>query len=678
MNYDQLGRREMERRTKKIQYPQDPVELTVATVCYGYNSFGLVSSVGISWTPGDNSCSTITTWVISNMEFNEFRQTTSIERGNGVTTTYEYDIKGRITKLLSRGTDAASGLTTTLQDSSYTYLVNNNIAAIESLPVDVVSGAQVNVSQVRFEYTYDGLSRLIDAKGQYAASRFGNADPQDKTFHRKYEYAANGNLTAKEERDFTTGNLTDRWNYSYNNHRAVSISSTTTANTRLNMSYDAKGNMTSKEDTRDGLLKTMQFDSNNRIRKVSDAINGKVIGNYYYDDQGFRVRRISEKTDPQTSQTYTIEMQYHNKYFGFERQLDSVGAEISGSHHAVNNVYLNGTRIAAVTAKGQSRYYLADQVDSVNVVTNEAGTVLARTEYLPYGEEWVKSGDANYKGKFNGQELDTESGFYYYNARHYDPQIARFVTADTVVDGASTTAGWNRYMYVHGNPVMYKDPSGHDTYYDKMGNEINNTETGDNLYMYEKNNSSAPTKMEDVEAVKGVAENNLQKVVKASEKRTESALKSDNTLDVAIEMNVVKNISKQVKGTDTTRVVGKSGTETVSYRNQNGEILTHTAKDVNWEERADPTMDPGSEHPAKAARFNFMKNTRASKDRHPMMTDHPEPGVNGHEHGPYNEGCIEFDTSNNIGKETFKEMVNRTVGNNENIPAEIIGVKNVK
>jgi RHS repeat-associated protein len=92
---------------------------------------------------------------------------------------------------------------------------------------------------------------------------------------------------------------------------------------------------------------------------------------------------------------------------------------------------------------------------------DETGAAISRSEYLPYGESWVQTGDKGYSPKYNGQELDGESEFYYYNARHYDPQIGRFISADTVVDGATTSAGWNRYMYVHGNPVMYKDPSGH-------------------------------------------------------------------------------------------------------------------------------------------------------------------------------------------------------------------------
>ena len=44
---------------------------------------------------------------------------------------------------------------------------------------------------------------------------------------------------------------------------------------------------------------------------------------------------------------------------------------------------------------------------------------------------------------------------------YYDAALARLVTADTVVDGEYSVSGWNRYMYCAGNPVLYKDPSGH-------------------------------------------------------------------------------------------------------------------------------------------------------------------------------------------------------------------------
>jgi RHS repeat-associated protein len=440
-------------RTVKIEYPIDIEDQTAATVCYGYNGFGLVSSAGLTWAHGD--CSQISTWIVSNTGYNEFRQVEFIKRGNGVSTTYEYDIKGRITRMVSQGMAASTGGLNTIQDARYSYHVNNSIKGLENLPQ--VNG--VEESQVRFEYTYDGLNRLTAAKGQYALQGFGSPNANDKSFFRKYQYSANGNLTAKEERDFSNGNIIDKWSYSYDNHMAASIA-TIRNGQRFTMAYDAAGNMISKGDnsaaTGMANFKSMEYDSNNRMIKVTNTLNGNEIGKYWYDDQGFRVRRISSKIDGSKTGLF-----YINRYYGFERQINHNGQEVPGTHHAVNNIYLNGVRIAAVTAKGQTRYFLSDQVDSVQAVMDESGKAISRSEYLPYGETWVQSGDTKNLPKFNGQELDTESGFYYFNERHYDPQLARFVTADTVVDGAATTAGWNRYMFVHGNPVMYKDPSGH-------------------------------------------------------------------------------------------------------------------------------------------------------------------------------------------------------------------------
>lgn len=36
------------------------------------------------------------------------------------------------------------------------------------------------------------------------------------------------------------------------------------------------------------------------------------------------------------------------------------------------------------------------------------------------------------------------------------------MTADTVIDNQYDTQGWNRYSYVKNNPIVYKDPTGHE------------------------------------------------------------------------------------------------------------------------------------------------------------------------------------------------------------------------
>ncbi|WP_229321832.1 RHS repeat-associated core domain-containing protein, partial [Leptospira interrogans] len=122
---------------------------------------------------------------------------------------------------------------------------------------------------------------------------------------------------------------------------------------------------------------------------------------------------------------------------------------------------LNGVRIAALNEAGALAYYLTDQVDSVSTVLDDEGNTLSLMQYLPYGETFVQRGDLNFSPKFNSQELDRESGFYFFNARFYDPGIARFTSADTIIDGELDTQGWNRFSYVKGNPIGAKDPTGH-------------------------------------------------------------------------------------------------------------------------------------------------------------------------------------------------------------------------
>jgi RHS repeat-associated protein len=100
-------------------------------------------------------------------------------------------------------------------------------------------------------------------------------------------------------------------------------------------------------------------------------------------------------------------------------------------------------------------------VDSVTVVLDDGGKIVTQHEYLPFGETWITEGDKKNAPKYNSQEMDRETGYYFYNARHYDAEIGRFVTADNIVPDEYSTQSWNRYSYCRNNPIIYKDPTGH-------------------------------------------------------------------------------------------------------------------------------------------------------------------------------------------------------------------------
>ncbi|MCL8267603.1 RHS repeat-associated core domain-containing protein [Leptospira weilii] len=216
--------------------------------------------------------------------------------------------------------------------------------------------------------------------------------------------------------------------------------------------YDANGNLTRQRDNVKDLTKRIQVDSQDRITQIQDG-NNAVLGSYWYDEGGFRIRKSS--LEPKNNQFANVEILYPNKFFGLEF------IESENVISSVNNVYLNGVRIAALNEVGALAYFLTDQVDSVSLVLDDDGKTLSKMQYLPYGETFVQRGDSNFAPKYNSQELDRESGFYFYNARYYDPGIARFTSADTIIDGEFDTQGWNRFSYVKGNPIGAKDPSGH-------------------------------------------------------------------------------------------------------------------------------------------------------------------------------------------------------------------------
>ncbi len=47
------------------------------------------------------------------------------------------------------------------------------------------------------------------------------------------------------------------------------------------------------------------------------------------------------------------------------------------------------------------------------------------------------------------------------NGRVYDPDLGRFLSADSIVQFPNNSQSYNRYSYVLNNPLSYTDPSGH-------------------------------------------------------------------------------------------------------------------------------------------------------------------------------------------------------------------------
>ena len=56
---------------------------------------------------------------------------------------------------------------------------------------------------------------------------------------------------------------------------------------------------------------------------------------------------------------------------------------------------------------------------------------------------------------FNGKELDSETGLYYYGARYYDPRVSLWLNVDPLAEKTMTP-----YAYTNNNPINLIDPTG--------------------------------------------------------------------------------------------------------------------------------------------------------------------------------------------------------------------------
>ena len=95
--------------------------------------------------------------------------------------------------------------------------------------------------------------------------------------------------------------------------------------------------------------------------------------------------------------------------------------------------------------------------------------------------------------KFNGKELDEETGLYYYGARYYDPKISLWLSVDPL---AEVNPHKSPYNYCSNNPVSRVDPTGmidgdhtevtknEDGSYTVVGGKADNDK---NIYVVDKN-----------------------------------------------------------------------------------------------------------------------------------------------------------------------------------------------
>ncbi|MDK2127045.1 RHS repeat domain-containing protein, partial [Parachitinimonas caeni] len=120
----------------------------------------------------------------------------------------------------------------------------------------------------------------------------------------------------------------------------------------------------------------------------------------------------------------------------------------------------NNGQASEATAPFHIYYYHPDQIGTPRELTNAAGQIVWRAEYLAWGNtlklHWLTDvAPVEQPLRFQGQYYDEETGLHYNRFRYYDPDLGRFVSQDPI----GLRGGINLFEYAP-NPLEWIDPMG--------------------------------------------------------------------------------------------------------------------------------------------------------------------------------------------------------------------------
>ena len=368
-------------------------------------------------------------------DVNAFGRESRAKYANGVIQATGYDGAG-----YAKAISAYNRLGVTVQSLTYGYDSLGNVVSRE----DTGMGASKSIYET---YSYDVMDRLINT--QVNSNVLGN--------YRKninYEYDKLGNMM------YQTG--IGYYSYYADKPHAVKSAGTKT------YSYDALGNMVNRNGD------TITYNPLNKPAVLKNHQSAEVV-KFYYGVGGKRyLKTTSTKETLYLGKTYEEERTYNSSEIKSTIYL-TIGGKTIGTHVEIVNSVYSINKNNPNYKRTYNRYFHTDALGSIAVITDDAGKVVERRSYEPFGK--IRAMDYGLTSNhaiiptntvletaraFTGHEQIAElSGLIHMNARIYDSDIGRFLSADTVIQNPYDSQAYNRYSYVRNNPLKYVDPSGH-------------------------------------------------------------------------------------------------------------------------------------------------------------------------------------------------------------------------
>jgi len=112
-------------------------------------------------------------------------------------------------------------------------------------------------------------------------------------------------------------------------------------------------------------------------------------------------------------------------------------------------------------AAEKTTYFHFDALGSPVAASDQAGNVVWKEEYRPYGARIKQAPAAGSNTRwYTGHPHDDATGLTYAGARYYDPIVGRFMATDPKGFNEANIHSFNRYAYANNNPYKFVDPDG--------------------------------------------------------------------------------------------------------------------------------------------------------------------------------------------------------------------------
>ena len=216
----------------------------------------------------------------------------------------------------------------------------------------------------------------------------------------------------------------------------------------------------------------------------SGNVTARTQVEYRYDKHGIRFIATDYAFDPQTSnvqlQASTEYLIDHNNFTGYAQTIletvkNAAGQPTKRTTYTFGQDELTQTVSdidpnSGLPSPVSSLIFGHDGHGSTRVLFDAAAAITQVFTYSAYGELLaIHNGTGlNVTSQaspltsvlYNGESIDSRTGLYNFRARWYSASNGRFERLDPYAGNPNDPFSFNKYGFVHGEPVLNKDPSG--------------------------------------------------------------------------------------------------------------------------------------------------------------------------------------------------------------------------